>query len=113
MILAQTVSNKIPIGNIGEQPAVVNWPYKNVGAFVGNIVIAGMVLAGLITFLMLVWGGVQFITSSGDKVQTEQARNKITYSLIGLVIVIGSYGIITLIESFFGLNILQSRFPTP
>ena len=112
MLIAQSVQNKNPIGNIGTQPAVADWPYKNVGVFVGNIIIASMVLAGLVTFLMLVWGGVQYITSSGDKAQTESARNKMTYALIGLVIVIGSYGIIKLIEAFFGINILQSRFPT-
>jgi len=112
MLIAQSVSQKIPV-DITAQAAVADWPFKNVGPFVGNIVIAGMVLAGLSTFLMLVYGGVQYITSGGDKAQTESARNKITYALIGLVIVIGSYGIIKLIEAFFGLNILQSRFPTP
>lgn len=112
MLIAQSVSNKIPV-NIPEQPAVANWPYKDVGSFVGNIIISAMVLAGVTTFLMLVYGGVQYITSSGDKAQTESARNKITYSIIGLVIVVGSYAIITLIEAFFGINILKSQFPTP
>lgn len=113
MLLAQTIDKKIGIGDIGQQPATANWPFKNIGPFVGNIVIAGMILAGLVTFLMLIWGGVQYITSAGDKVQAESARNKMTNALIGLVIVIGSYGIIKLIEAFFGINILQSRFPTP
>lgn len=112
MLLAQSVGNKIPV-DIAAQSAVADWPFKNIGTFVGNLVIAAMVFAGLITFLMLIYGGVQFISSSGDKAQTESARNKITYALIGLVIVIGSYGIIKLLESFFGLHILQSRFPTP
>ena len=113
MIIAQSVANKNPIGNIGTQPAVANWPFKNIGPFIGNIIIAGMVFAGLVAFLMLIFGGVQYITSAGDKAQTEVARDKMTNALIGLVIVIGSYGIIKLIEAFFGVNILQSRFPTP
>ena len=113
MKLAQSVSEKIDIGDIGNQPAVVNWPYKNIGKFTANLVIAAMILGGLITFILLVWGGVRYLTAQGDKEQVESARNTITYALIGLVIVIGSYAIIKLIEAFFGVNILESRFPTP
>ena|SRR3989344_6970739 len=111
MLIAQSLSKKIPI-NILEQPAVADWPYKDVGSFVGNIIISAMVLSGIVTFLMLVFGGVQYITSGGDKAQTESARNKITYAIIGLVIVVGSYAIIVLMEAFFGISILKSRFPT-
>jgi len=113
MLIAQSVKNDVSIGNIGGQPSVVNWPYKNVGGFVGNLVISAMVLSGLLVFLLLVFGGMKYLTAQGDKEQVESARNTITYAIIGLVIVIGSYAIIRLIEAFFGLNILSAKFPTP
>lgn len=113
MYIAQSVSEKVDIGDIGNQGAVVNWPYKNIGPFVANLVIAGMILGGLVTFLLLVYGGLRYLTASGDKEQVENARNTITYALIGLVIVIGSYAIINLVEAFFGVNILNAEYPTP
>ena len=87
--------------------------FKDFGSLLGNIVLAAMIISGLMVFFYLIWGGVQYITSGGDKEQAESARNRITYALIGLVIVIGSYAITKLIEAFFGVNILAFKLQTP
>jgi hypothetical protein len=60
---------------------------------------------------MLVWGGVKYITSGGDKGQTEAARGQITAALVGLVIVFAAWAIINLVNIFFGVNILQLNIP--
>jgi len=86
--------------------------FTNFGSLLGNIVLAAMIISGLMVFFYLIWGGVQYITSGGDKEQAESARNRITYALIGLVIVIGSYAITKLIEAFFGVNILAFKLPS-
>ena len=85
--------------------------FTDVGSLLGNIIIASMVIAGLMVFFYLIMGGIQYISSGGDKAQAEAARNRITYALIGLVIVVGSFAIIKLIESFFGLSILNPQLP--
>lgn len=56
-----------------------------------------MVLAGLLVFAYLIWGGIEWITSGGDKGKTESARNKITAAVVGLIILAASYAIFTLI----------------
>ena len=85
--------------------------FTDIGSLLGNIIIASMVIAGLMVFFYLIMGGIQYITSGGDKAQAEAARNRITYALIGLVIVVGSFAIIKLIEQFFGLSILNPKLP--
>jgi len=85
--------------------------FSNFGELLGNIVIAAMVIAGLMVFFYLIMGGIQYITSGGDKAQAEAARDRITYALIGLVIVVGSFAIIKLIEAFFGINIINFELP--
>ena len=65
-----------------------------------------LVIASVIFFFILVLGGIKWITSGGDKGQTEAARNQITAALIGLVIVFSAWAIIQLIETFFNVNIL-------
>jgi len=65
-----------------------------------------MALVAVLVFFMLVWGGVEWILSGGDKGKTEQARNKIVSALIGLVIVAASYAILYLILRFLGYNSL-------
>lgn len=65
-----------------------------------------MVLAALIFFFMLVWGGVKWVMSQGDKGNVETARNQITNALIGLAIVFAAWAIMKLIETLFGINIM-------
>jgi hypothetical protein len=87
----------------------------------GSITITGLisaaivlilVIAALVFFFMLIYGGIRYITSGGDKAQTEAARGTITAALIGLVIVFAAWAIITLINAFFGINILSLELPT-
>lgn len=66
-----------------------------------------LVVAAVIFFFVLVIGGIKWILSGGDKAQTESARNQITAALVGLVIVFAAWAIIKLIESFFGVGILN------
>lgn len=65
-----------------------------------------LVVAGVVFFFMLVIGGIRWITSGGDKGQTESARSQITAALIGLVIVFSAWAILTLIRAFFGVDLL-------
>src|SRR3989344_9035907 len=71
-----------------------------------------MVLAAIIFFFILVIGGIKWITSGGDKGQTEAARNQITAALVGLVIVFAAWGIIALIKTFFGVDRFSLTIPT-
>jgi len=75
------------------------------------LIILVLIIAALIFFFMLVWGGIKYITSGGDKAQTEAARGQITAALIGLVIVFAAWAIINLVNIFFGINILSLNIP--
>ena len=45
-------------------------------------------IAGIVSAIFLVYGGITYITSSGDASKLQKAKNMILYSLIGLAIVI-------------------------
>jgi hypothetical protein len=55
----------------------------------------------------LIWGGLDWITSGGDKGKTESARNKITAAIIGLIILISSWAILTFVQSLLNINVFQ------
>ncbi|KKU12183.1 MAG: hypothetical protein UX19_C0005G0015 [Candidatus Woesebacteria bacterium GW2011_GWA1_45_8] len=65
-----------------------------------------MIIAAVVFFFILVIGGIRWITSGGDKANTEAARSQITAALVGLVIVFAAWAIIQLIQVFFGITIL-------
>lgn len=62
------------------------------------------VLAVIIFFFMLVLGGIRWISSGGDKGQTEAAKSQITSAIIGLVITLSSYAILELVALVLGLE---------
>jgi len=68
-----------------------------------GIIRIAFVVALILTFLFLLWGGIQWITSGGDKTKYEEARNRITAALIGLAIVALAWLLIKLVTYFFGL----------
>lgn len=84
---------------------------------VGNLIRAGvsvlLIVAAILAFLYLVLGGIQWITSGGDKAGMEAARNKITHAIVGLIVVGAAYAIILLAQSFLGLNIFGTGVTLP
>jgi hypothetical protein len=63
--------------------------------------------AGVVSFIVLLWGGLQWILAGGDKEGTEKARKKITAALIGLAIVFSAYALIYILRVLFGVDVIQ------
>ncbi len=62
--------------------------------------------AGVVSFVFLLWGGIQWITAGGDKDAIEKARKRIFSALIGLVIVFSVYTIFYIIRVLFGVDLI-------
>jgi hypothetical protein len=45
------------------------------------------VIVGVVAVIMIIWGGLRYITSGGDSSNVSAAKNTIIYAIIGLVIV--------------------------
>lgn len=76
----------------------------SVGALLSGLVSAAIIIAAILAFVYLVWGGLNWLTSGGDKTKTEEAQKRITAAIIGLAIVAASWALIQLIANVFGLN---------
>lgn len=63
-------------------------------------------LAGLILFVMIVWGGLEMITGATNKKSMDQAKQRITAALIGFGLLFASFWIIQIIEYIFSISIL-------
>jgi bacteriorhodopsin len=74
------------------------------GQVVANGIILLMVFAAILTLFYLLWAGINWVMSEGDKAKITQARNKITYAIIGLVLIFLSFFIAMTTARFFGLS---------
>ena len=81
----------------------------DVGALISAIVGTLLILAALMAFLYLILGGIQWITSGGDKTHMETARNKITHAIVGLIIVGAAWAVMILVQNFLGINVIGSQ----
>jgi len=67
---------------------------------------------GVMSFIYLLWGGVQWVTAGGDKEGIDKAKRKIMNALIGLVIVFSSYTLLYVIRVLFNINLIQLQIKT-
>jgi hypothetical protein len=77
------------------------------GIWLGNLMGGILFLASVLVLFYLLWGGIEWITSGGDKGKTEAARNKITSAIIGLIILASSAAVVMLIQRFLGVCFLK------
>ena len=73
-----------------------------------NIVKAALMFVGTVAVILLVYAGIRFVMSGGDPKQVQQARQIITYAIIGLVIVLSSFAIIYLISYLTGAKCIET-----
>jgi len=85
---------------------------KDLGKVLGFVVTIAFVIAILIALLFLLWGGIKWITSGGDKAGVEAARSQIIAAIVGLIIVFLSFFILNLVLGLFGLSLFDLKLPT-
>ncbi len=68
----------------------------------GNAVNILFAITVIFVLFYLIYGGIQWTMSGGDKQKVAAARNRIIYAIIGLVIVLFSIFIVNVILYFFG-----------
>jgi type IV secretory pathway VirB2 component (pilin) len=61
---------------------------------VGTITNTLLTVAGAIAVIIIVVGGIRYITSNGDSGAVKQAKDTILYAIIGLIVVIVAYAIV-------------------
>lgn len=85
--------------------------FSTFGSVVNVIIKNAFVLAGVISFVILVLGGFSVImgAGAGDTKKLEQGRQAIVGALIGLIVVVTSYWIVQLIGLLTGVDLLSIK----
>ncbi len=80
---------------------------SDVGTTGSRIVSIVIVVGAVLTLGYMLWGAIDMITAEGDTGKLEAARDKIMYSIIGLIVLASSWAIyqLVLFVTFGGSNI--------
>ncbi len=76
-------------------------PTKSINDVLDDIIkwVLGFGLMIAVTFL--VWGGINYVASSGDATKTENAKKIVKYSLLGIIVIGFSYAAIVMLDIIF------------
>lgn len=91
----------VPIGGDTQAPN----PFNDFGVLITTIISAFLIFTALASFIFLILGGFQYITSGGDKTGVQTAKDKITYAVLGLAIVAATAAIFSVLGAVLGINI--------
>ncbi len=81
-------------------------------SFIATLIDVATVVAGIWVFINFILAGYTYITSSGDTGAHGKVRDRITMSIIGLVIIVSAYLIAALIGIIFFNNAEYFLNPT-
>jgi membrane associated rhomboid family serine protease len=83
-------------------PQSPGYGFGNFESAIQSVINLVFFFALILVLIYLIWGGIQWITSGGDKAGTEAARGKITGAIVGIIIVAVAYAIYTILVQFVG-----------
>lgn len=108
-------SNKcVPVfGEVTQPYGPGGYGPEDLGVFLSYVVSAISVVAGILLFFYLVFGGFRYMMAGGDEKAVMAAKNMITNAGIGMVIIATAWFIAKVLEVVLGIKILSTDFVGP
>lgn len=86
-------------GNVAEFEVAT---IQGVGCLARNVLAVATTFIGLAAFVMLIMGAFLYLTSGGQTKHIDNAKQAITYAVIGIVVALMAFFILNLIATFTG-----------
>lgn len=87
------INGGIQSTNTGNVPTAINGQ----DGLIAKIVNVLLFVIGIISVIMIIVGGIRYATSNGDANSVTAAKNTILYAIVGLVVAIFAYAIVTFV----------------
>lgn len=83
----------------------------NLGAIIGAVVTFLLIIVAIVALFFLIYGGLKWVTSGGDKGKVDEARKTVIAAIVGLIIAFLAFFILSVVLSFFGLSLDKLVLP--
>lgn len=104
-IVKEAVLQELPTATtFGTSSDVFKQQFANL---IGSVLSIVITIGVLMLLLYLVWGAFSWITSGGDKGKVEEARNRMTTAVIGIIVLSSSVAIFMLVQQILGICVLD------
>lgn len=76
-----------------------------IGGILSSVIPFVIGIAGLGLLLMLISAGYTFMTSAGDAKKMEEGKQRLTFAIVGFIIIFGAYWVVQILGIMFGKGI--------
>lgn len=76
--------------------------------YLGNVINGLFALSGIAAVILIIISGIRLLVSGGDPVAVAKARRSLFYSILGFVIVLGSFLILRVISFVTGAECINA-----
>ena len=98
---------KPPAGTV---PSAGSDPSNYVASLISSAITLLIIAAFVIGLIWMIFAGYSFIFAGDDPKKVSSAWSRIYWGLLGLVIVVGAFAIISLVEAVFNVHFLTAPF---
>lgn len=80
---------------------------------IGSVISIVMIVALLILLFFLIWGAIEWMTSSGDNTKLQNARNRMLHAIVGVLVLSATIAIFMFVQYLLGIEVLtfEGRLP--
>ncbi len=103
------LSNAAKNADLPGSQAVMNDPQLAVQTAIGRLIGSALTFVGVIFLILVIYGGVMWMTSGGNEEKAGKAKKLIGAAVIGMVIIFGAY----VITSFVFDTVRTATSPAP
>lgn len=74
----------------------------SIPVLVGSVIKTGLSIVGLLFFVLMFYGGFNWMTARGNETQIQKSKNTVIAAFIGISVVLAAYAITALVGTFMG-----------
>jgi hypothetical protein len=86
-------------GNRNSRPDMANASLEQVFNIINRVTTYAIDLAGLLVFIMIIYSTIMYATAFGEESKAETAKKALTWSIVGLVVIILFRVIINIVQT--------------
>lgn len=108
-LLLAAINSPVYAGAPTQNPAKI----RDLVDIIENIIKLLAPAAAIAFLIMLLIGGFKFVSSGGDPKATASAKATLTYAVIGVILVVVAWLILSAISYFTTANVTDVKLPAP
>src|SRR6266566_1316901 len=96
----------LPGGQTINPPASIpHGGLSTVTKVIGNVITLMLIITVVLSLIYLILGGIAWISSGGDKSKVAAARSRLTFAIVGLVVALCSFLIVSVVGYLFNVKL--------